>query len=347
MKIAFILDEEWDSALTHYAYGVYKALKNGNETVVFCLRNGYIDEIHKGEKVYVDRLRQKNPIKSILVFRHFAKQLRAVNPDIVITIRGDAAFFACLLKKSINFRLIRIFGENKKLRTPRECIDKLILPADFLKQKIDLRKVKDIAVVRGFVDADKFIFSESARKRIRERYGVSENEILFGSVGRLDPVKGYPMLIRAFSRLKKDSRLMIVGEEKNISVQELNKLIDDLDLISSVIVVNERRDDIADIMSAFDVGVVPSVASETIARVMLEFMSVGLPVVASNVGMLKEIAEEDFSIICKPDEESLFQAMQTMAQGDWDKMKDNALNSAKKYSFNNFRSQILSILDST
>ena len=345
MKIAFILDEEWDSALTHYAYGVYKALKNGNETVVFCLRNGYIDEIHEGEKVYVDRLRQKNPIKSILVFRHFAKQLRAVNPDIVITIRGDAAFFACLLKKSINFRLIRIFGENKKLRTPRECIDKLILPADFLKQKIDLRKVKDIAVIKGFVDTDKFIFSESSRKRIRERYGISENEILFGSVGRLDPVKGYPMLIRAFSRLKKDSRLMIVGEEKNISVQELNKLIDDLDLISSVIVVNERRDDIADIMSAFDVGVVPSVASETIARVMFEFMSVGLPVVAANVGMLKEIAEEDFSIICEPDEESLFQAMQTIKTKNLDKMGEKARIASQRYSMQTFAECVIPIIE--
>ena len=345
MKIAFILDEEWDSALTHYAYGVYKALKNGNETVVFCLRNGYIDKIHEGEKVYVNRLRQKNPIKSILVFRHFAKQLRAVNPDIVITIRGDAAFFACLLKKSINFRLIRIFGENKKLRTPRECIDKLILPADFLKQKIDLRKVKDIAVIKGFVDTDKFIFSESSRKRIRERYGISENEILFGSVGRLDPVKGYPMLIRAFSRLKKDSRLMIVGEEKNISVQELNKLIDDLDLISSVIVVNERRDDIADIMSAFDVGVVPSVASETIARVMFEFMSVGLPVVAANVGMLKEIAEDDFSIICEPDEESLFQAMQTIKTKNLDKMGEKARIASQRYSMQTFAECVIPIIE--
>ncbi len=347
MKIAFVLDEEWDSALTHYAYGAYKALAENHTLKLFCLEGSYIDKKHNGEKIYIERLRNKNFLKSFIGFKSLSTTFKLFKPDIVVTTRGDAAFFSCLLKKSFNFTLVRIFGENKRLKTPRNCVDTVILPADFLREKVDKRKVGRLHVIKGFADESIFKFNKTGRNRIRELYGIKDGELLFGSVGRLDEVKGYNVLIKAFSKIKNGSKLMIVGEEKAQKADELRSLAGSLGIDERVIIINERRKDIVDIMSAFDVGVISSIGSETIARVMFEFISVGLPVVTTDVGMLKETAEDEFCTLAKAnDEQSLFEAMKKIEQKDIKKAKSLALIAAKEYSFKRFCSQITDAIDS-
>jgi glycosyltransferase involved in cell wall biosynthesis len=48
-------------------------------------------------------------------------------------------------------------------------------------------------------------------------------------------------------------------------------------------------DDIADVINLVDIGVITSVTSETISRVLLEFMYLGKPVVATDVNAIGEI----------------------------------------------------------
>ncbi len=346
MRIAVILDEVWDSALTYYAYGVYKTLSKLHITKLVCLKDSYIDKKHDGDKIYIKDLRSKNLFKSVAGFKSLARMFKLFKPDAVITIRGDATFFSCLLKKKFKFKLIRIFGEDKQLRTPRECIDTLILPNDFLKANVDEKKVGRISVIKGFADIETFKFNENARERIRRQYGISDTQILFGSVGRLDSIKGYPLLIRAFANMDDSAKLMIVGEEKSQKRENLLNIAEDVGIKSRIIIINERRSDIVDIMSAFDIGVIPSLGSEVIARVMFEFMSVGLPIVTTDAGMLKEIASDDFSVVAKAnDESSLKEALQSIMQKDLDKMRKSALWAAEKYSLGSFENQILSVIN--
>jgi len=347
VKIAFVLDEKWDSALTYYAYGAYKALAESHTVKLFCLNGSYIDKKHSGEKIYIERLRNKNFLKSFIGFKSLSTTFKLFKPDVVITIRGDATFFSCLLKKSFNFKLVRIFGENKRLKTPRNCVDTVILPADFLRGNVDSKKVGHLYVIKGFADSSIFKFSKTGRSRIRDFYGIKEGETLFGSVGRLDTVKGYNVLIKAFSKIKNNSKLMIVGEEKSQKADELKRLANSLDINERVIIINERRKDIVDIMSAFDIGVISSVGSETIARVMFEYMSIGLPVVTTDVGMLKEIAQDEFCTLAKAnDEQSLSEAMTKITQKDITKAKSLALTTAEKYSFKEFCNKIKTAINS-
>ncbi len=346
MKIAIILDEEWDSALTHYACGVYKALVKHHDVKILCLKNSYIDKEYKENKIYIYRLRNKNPIKIIAGFKSLVYAFALFKPDVVVTILGDATFFSCLLKKQFNFKLVRIFGENKHLRTPRECIDKLLLPAGFLQEKVESKRVGSIDVVKGFVCRDKFEFRKEGREKIRKFYGISESEILFGSVGRLDKVKGYTLLIQAFSDVDKGTKLMIVGEEKNEKIDTLSEIIRENNLENRVLIINERRQDIVDIMSAFDVGVVSSIGSETIARVIFEFMSIGLPIVTSDAGMLKEVAKEEFAILVnKCSASSLSRAMKEILKKDKKILGLNATFAAQQYSFVVFKNKILSCFE--
>ncbi len=346
MRIAFILDETWDSALTHYAYGVFKSVWLLHKVKLFCLKDSYIDKKVGSDKIYIKNLRNKSVFKIISGLKSLSSAFETFNPDIVVTIRGDATFFSCLLKKRFKFKLVRIFGENKILRTPGDCIDGLLLPAEFLKSYIKKAVFPSLAV-KGFVDTDKFRFSKEGRKKIRNCYGIDDEEILFGAVGRLDKIKGYPLLIKAFAHSGIDNaKIMIVGEEKAYKKGDLEDIADSFDIRDRIVIINERRQDIVDIMSAFDVGVISSIGSETIARVMFEFMALGLPVITSNVGMLKEIADDSFCIVAEANNEySLADAMESMVSADMSSMRKKSQESASLYSFENFERQILSFFE--
>lgn len=297
MKIAFILDEPWDSALTDYAFKIYKLASKEHITQVFCLKGSFIaNKVDNAS--YLKPLRNKKPLNFFIAFLDFYKKLKEFEPRIVITIRGDATFMSCLLKKNIDFKLFRVFGENKTLKSSVKCIDRLILPCEFLKKKVP-ENTKNVTILKSFIDTERFKFSKEGREKIREEFNL-DRKIVFGSVGRLDKVKGFELLIEAFAKANiENSVLFIVGEEKGVKKAELIKIAHNLNL-KNVIIITERRSDIVDIMSAFDIGVVSSIDSEVIPRVLFEFLSVGLQIVSTNVGCLNEIAEENGLIVAKP-----------------------------------------------
>ena len=341
MKIVFVLDETWGSALTYYGKNVLEVISDRYQIEIFCIKDSFIDNSSSCNKVYIKPLRNRNPIKIISAFASFAKLLRSSNPDIVFAIRGDATFFSCLLKKSLNFKLVRIFGENRKYHPIKNCLDGVIFPSEKLQKSAILKNTLPTIVIPGVVDRDKFRFNALGRKSIRDEFSIKDDEILFGSVGRLDPVKGYPELLEAFSDLSvPNTKLLIVGEQKNENVINLGKIIRKYNLTNRVTIETKRRDDIANVMSAFDIGVIPSVGSESIARVMLEFMSIGLPVIHTSVGIMSEISNPDFAYMSAPNAQSLSESMKSMLKSNLSAMGKNAKQRSFKYSKPLFKEQI-------
>ncbi len=330
MRIAFILDEPWDSALTDYAFKIYRLACKKYIAKVFCLRESYISKKVDNPEL-IKSLRNRNPFSSLAAFFDLYKKLKKFEPNIVVTIRGNATFYSCLLKKNIEFKLFRIFGENKKLKSPTNCIDKLILPCEYLKNNTGVKGIKDIIVLKNFIDTEKFRFSASGREKIRKKFDL-DGKVVFGSVGRLDKVKGYELLIRAFAKAKiYNGVLFIVGEEKGIKKDKLIELARSLNL-NNVIILTERRKDIIDIISSFDIGVISSIDSEVIPRVMLEFLSIGLPIVSTNIGCLKEIGEEIGAILSDPVEENLSKSL-IEALKNYDKIeREEIAKRANRYS---------------
>ncbi len=333
MKIVFILDELWDSALTDYAFKLYKESLKLFDAYLFCVKGSFIAK--KTDKCeHIEPLRNKNPLKTIISFFDLYRKLRFIEPDVVVTIRGDAAFFACLLKKKLNYRLFRIFKGDRKFKTPAECLDKLILPCEYLKDYIvDKDKIGKIVILKSFVDTEKYRFSKEGRKKIRKLFNL-EKKIVFGSVGRLDKVKGYDLLIKAFAKANIDrSFLFIVGEERGVKKKELDRLAKKLRL-DNVFILAERRNDIVDIMSGFDVGVVSSIDSEVIPRVLFEFLSVGLPTVTTDVGCLGEIAKEAGLISVKPEIEQLSKVLIKIADEYKNLKREDIAKLANMYKIN-------------
>ncbi|WP_194755263.1 glycosyltransferase [Aliidiomarina indica] len=118
-----------------------------------------------------------------------------------------------------------------------------------------------------------FDVDPDARRRIRAEYGVGDDEILIGTVGRLEPSKDQMNLVRSFRRAEiSGSRLAIVGHGSQMPALEK---AGGGQVIFPGYVTNVRE-----WMSAFDVFV-STARSEPFGLVFLEAMQIGLPIIAT------------------------------------------------------------------
>lgn len=126
------------------------------------------------------------------------------------------------------------------------------------------------------------------RSSLRLELGYGSNDFVIGTVGRLDPIKNLPLLLRAFSALRKkygQLRLMIVGEGP--ARAEVEKLVRCLGLGSDVKLVGFRSD-AKRLIQAMDVFSMTSF-SEGTSMALLEAMSAGTPIAVTAVGGNSEI----------------------------------------------------------
>ncbi len=145
---------------------------------------------------------------------------------------------------------------------------------------------EDVTVIAPGIDMD--LFQPGDRGAARVRLGLNRTRPLIGASGRLVAVKSHVTLIEALARLRQNSspsaELVIVGEgpERTALLQRAS----DLGVAEAVHLLG-HRDDLPDILPAFDVYALPSL-NEGLPRGVLEAQAAGVPVVASRVGALAD-----------------------------------------------------------
>lgn len=118
---------------------------------------------------------------------------------------------------------------------------------------------------------------------------------VIGTVGRLDPVKGTVLLVRAFAEVlrrrpaaRASARLAIVGDGPERSAVE-RVIVEEG--VADRVWLSGARSDVPALMRAFDCFVLPSLG-EGISNTILEAMASGLPVIATRVGGNAELVRE-------------------------------------------------------
>lgn len=144
-----------------------------------------------------------------------------------------------------------------------------------------------VSVVQNAVDCEHF-YAQDQREDCRSELGLGPANFLIGSAGRLDKVKRFDVLLRAFSVIVRqcpDVRLMIIGDGS--LKEELLALAGQLGIEDRVIMPGFRKD-IPRLLAAMDVYVQTSV-NEGLSLSILEAMAAEKPVVITDVGAAREI----------------------------------------------------------
>ncbi|MCA9395844.1 MAG: glycosyltransferase, partial [Candidatus Omnitrophica bacterium] len=134
-------------------------------------------------------------------------------------------------------------------------------------------------------------FSDLKTEACNEKSRKDE-EFIIGIVGRITPIKGHPVLIRAMARVARvypQAKLWIVGDApKHRYGEELRHLVSKLNLAENVEFLGTQRD-IPSLLARMDVLVAPAVGEEAFGRVMIEAGALGVPVIASRIGGIVDV----------------------------------------------------------
>ena len=140
-------------------------------------------------------------------------------------------------------------------------------------------------VIHNGVDTDRFRPDPKAGQMTRAGWGIDEHKKVIGFVGRIDPVKGHPLFLRAASALcsgKDDLHFVVVGDGPEGYKRELHQLARALSLDRHLTWTGERPD-MPSVYNAFD-ALVSASHTEGLSNVIAEAMACGVPCVATNVG---------------------------------------------------------------
>lgn len=135
-------------------------------------------------------------------------------------------------------------------------------------------------VFKNGIDVNAMSFSASGRERIRQAFGL-EDAFVVGHVGKLCYIKNQSFLLDIFEQLHKikpNSALLLVGEGADQA--QLEEKVRAANLTDSVIFAG-RRGDVADLLSAMDIFVFPSLF-EGLPFTLVEAQASGLPILASD-----------------------------------------------------------------
>ena len=157
-----------------------------------------------------------------------------------------------------------------------------------------------IAVINNGVDTDAFAPGVSGYGTLRGALGLTPDTVIFGSHGRVLRRKGFLELVQAVRRAadrmsiaeRRSCHFVVVGDTpqdfRPDHVAECRALATSLGVGDQISFVGFKAD-VRPYVDDFDVAVVPSVYPDPLPRAVIEAMALGKPVVAYDVGGVREM----------------------------------------------------------
>jgi L-malate glycosyltransferase len=146
-----------------------------------------------------------------------------------------------------------------------------------------------IRVIRNGIDLER-TRPLGAREASRRELGLSEEELVIGSVGALRPVKNHGLLLEAAALLRRagsPAKVLLAGTgPEEVQLRERARALE-----VSLLLPGRQRE-IARTLAALDLFVLPSL-EEGCSLTLMEAMACGLAVVASNVGGNPELVKDE------------------------------------------------------
>lgn len=318
-KILYAITKANFGGAQKYLYQLaYQAKNEGYGVVVVYGSDGLLEKKLSTANIKTIKIsklqRDINIFSDIHSFFELIKIFKKEQPDIIHLNSSKMGGVGALAAKIVGIKKIIFTIHGWAFNEPRNPISKLLIKISYLATFLLCHKIiavseaiknqvteiplyklfnKKIILIKTSIPSPLYLQKDEAKEALSRilKTNISEKTII-GGVSELHKIKGINYAIDAMAPVLKDHKNAIYiiigeGEEKD----NLNKQINKLGLSNQIKSVGFLAD-ASKYMKAFDLFLFPSL-SEAYGLVLIEAGFAGLPIIASKVGGISEIIEDN------------------------------------------------------
>ena len=177
--------------------------------------------------------------------------------------------------------------------------------ASLIEQRwIDVELIPLRVIYNGVMPATD-VSGDKVSANLRRLTAATDDDVLVGIVGRVEPYKGQEDLIAALTRLdearRSHVRIVIIGSADQDEVARLKRLCEAGGVAGRVHFSGYVAGEPSDIMRQLDLLVVATRTFEGFGLTLAEAMSAGTPVLTTRVGAIPEFVDDQIGYLIHPD----------------------------------------------
>lgn len=243
-------------------------------------------------------------IKSAFTARLLKMEKKRINDYNIILVEN---YISCIepIAKKYNGKIVAHLHNdsiiNAKYHNGVGIIDKccrILTVSEFIKNRVNsVKETNKVEVVYNGIDRTLFKPNLNNREKLRKKYEINKEDIVFLFSGRVCEEKGVMPLANAFKKINNPNCKLLIAGASFYSSTMNSKFIKELKAN-----LNDKKDNVLftgyveyekmpEIYQIADVLVVPSLFEEALSLTLIEGMSTRLPVIISNSGGMPEVVD--------------------------------------------------------
>jgi glycosyltransferase involved in cell wall biosynthesis len=281
--------------------------------------------------------RASDPTSDIKAVIELYRQIRRLRPDIVHTHNPKPGVIGRIVARVARVPLVintqhGIYAQPEDRRRRRWAVYsaerlaaafsdvELVLNSEDERTLVHTLRVpsRRVVLLGSGVDLSRFdpaSITPGTRDRLRREWGVSDDDVVCGAVGRLVVEKGMGEMFTALRRLRTENsaaKLVVVGPMEPGKSDGLDEAMIDAARADGVIFLGQR-DDMPDLYAAMDIFVTATYR-EGFPRAAMEAAAMELPIVATDIRGCRQVVDDGVTglLVRVKDSDALADGLRTL-----------------------------------
>ena len=307
MKIVEVINVPWWNAAAEYCITISSALsKRGHNVVVLCEKDTPSYKKAVAENLQVESMISFRPLHFLSDLLTIKRAFRTLYNDVQIvnvhTAHTQTLFVIAKVLFGLRYKLIRTRVDSRKIkRYPFNKFSYKSMSGVIVANTADREEVASftrlpgnrITIIHAGVDTERFCHM-GGKAESRQKFHIPPGVPVIGNIARRSPVKGHDVFFKAAQLIQsdmKDAFFVTAGVDDTVSLESLRGMAEQAGVAERTLFL-DFVDNVAELITSLDIGMVSSIGSENHSRITLEYMACGVPVVGSNVGDIAELIED-------------------------------------------------------
>ena len=319
----------WFNACAYYAVALSKGLKKLGYNVTFTgTENSPAVERAKSYGIEVignnpgKAGSSSNKIRTIKKYRRF---IRENNVKLVNVHDGYEHILWSIALRGTGIPLIRTSGN--QIPPKVHFFSRMLINRCTLGIITSCKRIRDyysvgfgidtekIPVINGGIDTE-YYAADATNGSLRDEIGFTEKDFVFGIIARFSPDKGHEYFFQAAGIVAKEfpqAKFIVAGWKAQRTLEDIQTMAREAGVFDKTVFLGRLKDS-RDIIKSIDAGVIASINSETICRIAMEYMAMGVPCIAAATNVIPEVIRDNESgyIVPSRNSEAMADAMKQL-----------------------------------